>query len=214
MSIPKELSEDIPFLKEYLYGDAKKSYTFNGNFGPVIGIHGVYGGWMPDGIRSFMKQNDVSGTLVSWGSLTNSLENYLPKIDAEVNKYKYPILLGYSMGGIVALLYLNRYKAWDKIKKIITIASPLAGLNPRLRYVGKSLEEMSPKNSILKEVLNTRPPKDKVLSLFAHKDKFTPDPEVIKLNWPSVILPAESHGDIQNHHKWIDEILKKDLGII
>jgi hypothetical protein len=73
---------------------------------------------------------------------------------------------------------------------------------------------MSPKNSILKEVLSIRPPKDKVLSLFAYKDKFTPDPEAVKLNWPSIILPAESHGDIQNHHKWIDEILKKDLGII
>jgi hypothetical protein len=213
MSISKELSEDIPFLKEYLYGDAKKSYTFKGVYGPIIGMHGVYGGWMPDGIRFFMKQNDVSGILVSWGSLTNSLEDYLPKIDAEVMKYNYPILLGYSMGGILALLYTNRYKAWDKIKKIITIASPLAGLNPKLKYVGKSLGEMGPKNPILKEVLNIKPPKNKVFSLFAHKDKFTPNPEVIKLNWPSKILPAESHGDIQNHHKWIDEILKEDLGI-
>jgi len=213
MNVSNEIFEDLKYQKGYLFGHVRRSYKFSGKYGPVIGIHGVFGGWMPDSLGYFMRQNDVGGKLVSWGSLTRGFETYFPKLDTEIMKYKNPVLLGYSTSGILVILYAERFKAWNRIKKIITIATPFAGVDPKLSLVGKSLREMVLGNSILDEVLNIKPPKDKILSLFANEDKFTPNPEKIKLNWPSIILPAKSHGDIQNHYKWIEKILKSELGI-
>lgn len=168
---------------------------------------------MPDGPLAFMRQNNVAGELVFWGTLTDSLETYFPKLEQEIEKYADPYVFGYSMGGILAVLYAKRKNAWNKIKKIITVAAPLPGIIPELAFLGKAIQETVPGSPIIKEILDLHPPENKVLSLFANEDKFTPNPERIKLNWPSIILSAGSHGDIQNHHKWTDEIFKKQLGI-
>ena len=37
--------------------------------------------------------------------------------------------------------------------------------------------------------------------------------DLIEINWPKVITKAQSHGDIQNHQKWFEKILKSELGI-
>jgi len=214
MNILKELQEDTIYIKECLFDGANKEYKFSGKYGPVIGIHGVFGGWTKDSLRKFMTQNQVEGKLIYWGSLTDALEDYFPKLETEMKKYNKPTLIGFSSGGLLAILYIERFKLWDKINKIITVATPFSGNPAYAQHFGKSIKDTLPESDIIKEIVNLNPPKDKVLSIFAKEDKFTHHPERIKLNWPSIVLPAQGHGDLQNHYEWINDILKKELNII
>lgn len=212
MSLSKEVSETIIYLREVLRGDVYKKFEFDGKNGPIIGIHGVFGGWVDAGIKTYMKSRGVCGSLVYFGSLTRGLDYYLPSVDEEIKKHPNALILGYSGGGLLALRFAQKY-GWDGFGKIITIETPFNGIPRFYGFLGKTLRELQTRSQVLIEILALKPPPNKVLSLFALEDYFTPNPKELKLNWPTVVLGARSHGDLQNHKEWIAQILDAELGI-
>jgi pimeloyl-ACP methyl ester carboxylesterase len=210
MSAKKEAQEDFNFyLVETRTEKPFQKYEFGGQNGPIIGIHGVTGGWAKDGLKRFMEENNVSGTLMYLGKLLNRIDSYLPILDTELKKHKLPTLVGLSTGGLIALRYASKYNAWDRINKIVTIATPFMGYTKLLKYVFPNLQDLVNSSEILTEIRNFKPPENKVISLFAKEDKMIPKPNKIQLNWPSIITNAQSHGDILNHQKWYQDELKK-----
>lgn len=129
----KEVVDDSLIIREAITSGALKEYRFNGTNGPAIMIQGAgISGWTKDGARLFMKENDVEGVLTYWGMLTKVIDSYLDRLNAEVECYPHSTLVGYSAGGFIALGYVEKY-GWDKIKNIVTIATPLMGSQKNLR---------------------------------------------------------------------------------
>lgn len=212
MGLCKEASENIIYLREVLRGSVCKKFEFDGKNGPIIGIHGVFGGWVGQGIKTYMQSRGVCGSLVNFGSLTRGLDYYLPSVYEEVKKHPNALILGYSAGGLLALRFAEKY-GWDSFDKIITIGAPFNGISQLYGFLGKTLRELKTRSQILVEILALKPPPNKVVSLFALEDRLIPNPKELKLNWPTVVLGARSHGDIQYHLHWIEQILDAELGI-
>jgi hypothetical protein len=216
--------EDSHYLKEILFGNARTGGEFNESFrksGSVIAFPGVFGGWMEDGVKGYMKENPVKGKIVTWGSFTNGIENkrYFNKIDETVKKYPNSVILAYSAAGLSLLLWADRNQAWDSFNKIITIGTPFRGaqtiknLVKFLSFFGQTFKDVAPNSGLIDRVNKIVPPDGKVISIFGIGDEFTPNPKDLKLNWPKLVLDAESHGDLQNHGAWIANILDVELGI-
>ncbi len=213
MKITDEFLEDYYFFEEAMFDDACQEYIYEGINGPIIGIHGVLYGWPEDGLRAFMKKHKVKGQLLYLGSLMYGIKQYFKQLDIAFSKYKNPLILGFSAGGFLALDYVNKNNLWKKINKIITIGTPFNGIHQLYKVAGKTAKEVVPGSPLLGRIRKINPPKDKVLSIFAKKDRFVGNPDLIEINWPKVITKAQSHGDIQNHQKWFEKILKSELGI-
>lgn len=214
VSLKKELVEDLRFyIIETRTEKPFQSYEFEGSSGPIIGVHGVTGGWSKNGLKKFMTENNVSGSLMYLGNLLGKIDSYLPAVDAEVKKHTYPTLVGLSVGGLILLRYASAYKAWDKINKIITIGTPFMGYTKFLKTIFPKLEDLTGSSDILTEIRKLQPPKDKVISIFAKEDKMIPKPNKIQLNWPSIITDAQGHGDILNHQTWWKDTLLQSINI-
>src|SRR3989344_5888891 len=120
MGLSKERKNQTARLKEVLNGEAVRTYEFPGPHGPVIGIHGVFGAWFDGGIKNYMLQNNIGGSLVHLGTLIRGLETYLPDIEDKIEEYPNALILGYSVGGILALKYAQ-HRGWNNFRKIIKI---------------------------------------------------------------------------------------------
>ena len=213
MSLRDEAKENLAIVNETLFNGALREYRFDGINGPLIAIHGAgLSGWTKDGIRSFMPEYNVRGVLKYVGILTKGIDSYLPLLDEEVRRYPRPTLVGFSTGGFIVLRYAEKY-GWENVKNIVTIATPFGGNLEKYKAFGKSIEETTAGSPLLNEIVNLNPPIGIVTSVFASEDVHTPDPLAFGLNWEKVITGAKSHGDIQNHQKWYDNILKHAIGI-
>lgn len=62
------------------------------------------------------------------------------------------ILIGHSMGGLIAAFYALRLDAKKNISKVITIGSPLKGTQVAKIGIGKCVLEMVPGSSFIKEL--------------------------------------------------------------
>ena len=214
MSLRKELKEDSQFIKEVLKGAAAKEYVFSGKYGPVVAMHGINGGWTRDGLRLFMEENDVAGTLVYRNLIKPNLETHLLALKSHIEDYDNPLLVGLSAGGLLMLDTVNRYDLWGRIKKIVTIATPFGGIDYKfLAGAGSGVADVVKGSEYINRIAQIHPPEDKIISIFAREDKFLPHPESLKLDWQVIITDAQAHGEVQNHQKWYSSILKKELGI-
>lgn len=215
MELTSKVLEDAKYFYETIFGKAKETQIFKGKYGPVIGISGVYGGWVNNGLKKYMEVNCVRGVLSRYDNFTNGLESYFPRIQEDINKNPGSLIVAYSAAGLSALLLAKRFNLWNRFKKIITVGAPFRGVEtpPLVKSLGQTFIDISPESSLINEVLQIKPPKEKVLSIFAEQDEHIPSPKHLKLNWPTVVLGAKSHGDIQNHQVWIANILDSELGI-
>lgn len=214
MSMFQEAIEDIKYIYENLSDYPKCEFRFSGFRGPIVALHGVGGGWTKDGLRRYMKVNRVGGVLNYFGGMEDGLDGYVDRIGRLVADTPNALILGFSAGGILALKYAQRY-GWNSFSKIITVASPLFGSPPArlLSFKGKTYQQLSPGSNYLDEIVNIKPPSEKVMSVFAEQDIKAPFKEVKTLNWPVVIVEAKSHGQIHNNYRTLEHIINKELQI-
>lgn len=214
MSFKKELHEDIGSAVEAVLERTMRSYEFVGRgHKSLVAVNGFGFGWRKKGLRSLMERYDLSGELLNWNLFKYRIDHYISRFDHVVQKYKRPLLMGFSSGGYILLLWASRGNKWDEIEGIITVATLFHG-NPRLsKHLGGVLRETVPEAPILNEVLAINPPSGKVVSLLPSEDKFGTLPESIKLNWQTIKTDARSHGDIQNHMKWYENIVREKLSL-
>jgi pimeloyl-ACP methyl ester carboxylesterase len=215
MLLLRELCHDLKYPKDVIIDNANSEFRFDGKNGPIIALHGVGGCWAKNGFRKYLEQNNVCGTLAYFGAMTDNLDNHVDKIAKYIDRYANPFIIGFSAGGIIALKYAEKYRAWNKLRRIITIATPLFGspIASKLGFVGKTFEQLSVGSMYLEEVRKIKPPKGKVLSVFAEKDLKAPFENVQTVNWEVMLTGAQSHGEIHNNYKIIEPIINKELGI-
>jgi pimeloyl-ACP methyl ester carboxylesterase len=212
MSLRKEVTEDAKFIYELLLKDASREFTFEGVAGPLVAINGIGGGWSEGGLRSFMQENGVRGKLIYKNLLLQPLKSQIPLIAEEIARYENAIVVGFSAGGLMMLNAVDKYNLWSQIKKVITIATPLDGINIKpLDFLNESLKDVQKGSDFLREIEAISPPNDKVVSIFAKEDKFIPHPERIHISWNKIITEARSHGDIQNNRQWYTSILSAEI---
>jgi pimeloyl-ACP methyl ester carboxylesterase len=128
---------------------------------PILLIHGylwdwtcwVYFKWRFDreglGPVYTINLKDVSASIYDYAEQVGKLAK---KIEQETGKREL-ILIGHSMGGLVACSYAFQVAPKGKVKMVITIGSPLGGtLMARLGFIGKSAKEMLPDSDLVKQV--------------------------------------------------------------
>ncbi len=205
-----EIKEDLSFLKQSFFNKTFKEYRYDGINGPVIGIHGVLAGWPVNGARQFMVSNKIKGVLMYLGPFLNNIDSYLPKIVSEIKNYPNPTLVGFSNGGFLAIRYAQKF-GWNKIKNIITVATPFNGNSKKYQFIGDSIRETLEGSTFINKIRLFNSPENKIVSIFAKEDKHTSHPELLKLNWPVIITNAQSHGEIQNHQEYFAQIILNEL---
>lgn len=209
-----QLAENLQYIQETLLGKTKKQIEIDGKLGPVIGVHGVFGGWTENSLRKYLFDKNIKASLPNFGYLLEGIDSYLSKIHEEVLKYPNAILFGFSAGGLSLLRYADKF-GWEGFEKIITVGTPFNGVSvrPFLRSLGKTFEDISPGSLMLEQIKRIEPPAGKVLSIFSMTDGFMPNPESTKFNWPTVVLGTKSHGNLQNHSVFLENVLDAELGI-
>lgn len=213
MSRSREIISDLEHYKAILFDQAWSRYEFSGRRGPIIGITGVGGGWHRP-VRDYILGHDIGGTLAYFGFLGNGIDYYLPRLDDEIKKHPSSVILGFSGGGFIALRYAEKY-GWDNVRKIITVATPFAGVSNLPSQLGETFRELTPGSKFLKEIVAIKPPEpNKVLSLLSFEDRYTPNPYNLKLNWSSAVLEGKSHGSLQSTWDKISNVLESELEIL
>lgn len=109
MSLAKEIKEDIRAFWESTFEGAKDRFEFQGENGPIIAVHGIWGIWTKWGLRDYMKRKNVRGVLVDFGSLDRGIDSYVGQLKDEIERFPGALLLGFSAGGFVALKYAQQY---------------------------------------------------------------------------------------------------------
>lgn len=91
----------------------------------------------------------------NFASIATITKNSLPKKIAAIKKLKNCdniILIGHSMGGIVASYYSEYLDKAGLIKAVVTIGSPLQGTKVSVSGAGKNAREMCPNTEFLQEL--------------------------------------------------------------
>lgn len=91
---------------------------------------------------------------INLGSPFNSIDSYTQKVKKQIEEIgsKEIILIGHSMGGLIATYYDHHYAKPGEIKLIITLGSPMEGTRVASLGYAKCTEEMLPGSALLKNL--------------------------------------------------------------
>lgn len=147
----QEIVSDTRFLVEVMTGSAYKEYRFEGERGPIVGIHGVLSGWPKYGLRNLMEEEGIRGHLLYMGNLTHGIKTYLDEFDKAIAESVNPTIVSCSAGGFVALKWAQKYNKWNEINKIITLGTPFNGIPKGIEILGKTVKEITSGSNFLEE---------------------------------------------------------------
>ncbi len=74
------------------------------------------------------------------------------EIDSEFGEHTPIILVGFSMGGIVARYYLQKLGGYKRVSSLFTISSPHRGSYLAYFYLGKGTRQLRPNSEFLNEL--------------------------------------------------------------
>jgi len=143
-----------------------------GDRGPAIFVGGTWGFWPIVDLRKYLEKNGVMAYFFDEAlkekdinEVTKRLKDFI--LENEINN---PILVGHSLGGLVAVNYIKRYG--DKgIKRVLCICSPFYGVRDfKLlnRFVNKQIVKDSKYLDKVREVKNTK----KIVCVHGKWDQF------------------------------------------
>jgi triacylglycerol lipase len=146
----------------------------------VVFIHGWLGG---NPVFFFLKhaleQKGIRVYMTNFGWLTRDITKSAEKLKEyiETHKLQDVVLVGASLGGIIAYTYVQQFKGWEKVSALVTIGTPFHGSSPAayLGFLSTSARQVSPDSSFLRKLKNQsllHP--DRVYSISAKKDEFVP----------------------------------------
>jgi triacylglycerol esterase/lipase EstA (alpha/beta hydrolase family) len=146
---------------------------------PVILIHGVLvndGVWF--GFRRHLVSQSIGGVYtVNYGPPYADIERFAGQLAARVEHVcaatgaRRIVLVGHSMGGLVARAYLRRFGA-ERVELLITIGTPHHGSVLAWSYPGRCLAQMRPRNAWLSELNRDEsdPPPVPITSIWSRHD--------------------------------------------
>lgn len=140
---------------------------------PIFLIHGYLyrsGGWayIYYHLRKRGYQNIYT---INLGSPFQSIEDYAQAVKKKIDDIGAPeiILIGHSMGGVIATYYDRHLAKPGSVKQIITLGSPLEGTRLTFLGFGACVNEMSIGSSLLK-TLSKEPSQTPYLHIASRND--------------------------------------------
>ncbi len=164
---------DSRFLFERLTTPIKEIEELPGNDPPVIAVHGIFGGWPSFGLKKYLLDTERHSYLLDWGNQTNHFESYVDRLTDFIIKHeiKNPILIGTSVGGLIAIECALKL-GWDKIEKVVTLAAPYDGVNvPKIADIFPDVKEVRPGKRLIEEINNLIIPDGKIISIRGKEDE-------------------------------------------
>jgi triacylglycerol esterase/lipase EstA (alpha/beta hydrolase family) len=146
---------------------------------PVLLIHGVL---VNDGMwflprRRLARLGAGPIYTINYGPPHGDIEDFADQLAAKVDEIcaatgaERVVLVGHSMGGLVARAYLRRFGG-DRVAKLITIGTPHHGSVLAWSFPGRGLEQMRPGNPWLVELNRDEgtPPPAPIVSIWSQHD--------------------------------------------
>lgn len=168
-------SKDKTFIKAIDFRMLKPGVRYSlGNKPQVIVIKGFPGLWRHDDLLKYFKEKNISACILDFGLQVKSIRSYTKKLDSFVkeNEIINPVIVGFSMGGIIAVDYANK-SSWKNIDKVVSIATPFKGVRA-MKYapflpLAKDLKHNS---KLIKQLSEIVPPKDKLVCIYGSWDQY------------------------------------------
>ena len=127
------------------------------NSHPVILIHGLWNtAYSMEWLASFLEKKGFSVINYQFSpndgsvflhTLAQSLKDFIE--EKGITKCD---IVGYSMGGMIAQLYIQEYEGYKKVKKCVTISSPHKGTLDAYFLFGKGSRELQPSSDFIKKL--------------------------------------------------------------
>lgn len=123
---------------------------------------------------------------ISLEPVYTSIENYVEPVSRRIDEVlaatgaKQVILIGHSMGGLVARACLRRYGT-ARVKQLLTLGTPHAGSELARIGIGENARQMTPGNAWLKALASEAPAADTVIVYSPHDNFVLPQSN---LQWP------------------------------
>lgn len=127
--------------------------------GPVLLIHGVLvndGIWIP--FRRYLSRSGIAPVYtLNYGPPLADIERFAEQLDAKIDAIRVAtgaervLLIGHSMGGLVARAYLRRFGG-RRVARLITLGTPHHGSVLAYLFPGRSLAQLRPRNAWLAEL--------------------------------------------------------------
>jgi predicted alpha/beta hydrolase family esterase len=164
------VKEGLSFPLTYFLSFFPYELSWKGTGTPLLLIHGYLNSslvWFYHGKR--FQKNDIGPVYtVFLGKPFLSIREYAKKvqekavqIQKETNRNDL-ILVGHSMGGIVAAYYALKLADKTHVKAVLTMGSPFHGTKVAKIAFGECAHEMAPSSILLKEIEEERRKKPKI----------------------------------------------------
>jgi len=186
---------------------------------PVLLLHGVMcnaGVWSP--MRRYLADRGIAPIYaLSYGPPLASIDRFADQVAEKMGAIRHAtgaaqvIVIGHSMGGLVARAYMRRYGTAD-VRRVITIGTPHQGSMLAKLFPGRSLSQMRPRNAWLDELrsatVDREPP---IVSLWSwHDSMVAPQTSSVLERAENIALMGVGHNalltDTQVMKRVADEI--------
>lgn len=168
---------------------------------PILLLHGVgcnAGVW--SGFRRHLEQRGIGPVYaLSYGPPLASIEHFADQAATRIGDIQTAtgasqiVLVGHSMGGLVARAYLRRYGG-AKVRRLITIGTPHQGSMHAWLMAGASLAQMRPSNAWL-AALNSNADGVPVASIWSwHDSMVTPQTSSRIDSGDNIVLAGVAHN--------------------
>ena len=168
---------------------------------PILLLHGVgcnAGVW--SGFRRRLEQRGLGPVYaLSYGPPLASIEHFADQVAARIGDIEAAtgasqvVLVGHSMGGLVARAYLRQYGG-AKVRRLITIGTPHHGSMHAWLMAGVSLAQMRPANAWL-AALNGHTGNVPVASIWSWHDSMVTPQTSSRIDWgDNVVLTGVAHN--------------------
>jgi triacylglycerol lipase len=157
---------------------------------PVLLIHG-YGcsraAWWWQ--RRRLEAAGWSVATINLEPLYTSIENYVEPLSRRIDEVlgesaaKRLILVGHSMGGLVARAYLRRHGA-SKVRQLVTLGTPHGGSELAKIGFGENARQMQPGSPWLAALASEAPPVEVLVVFSPHDNYVVPQ---ANLEWPGAL---------------------------
>jgi triacylglycerol lipase len=187
-----------PFERWWMAPDAPRRQSPGRT--PVLLIHGYLCNrglwwWLRRGLEArgvATATVDLEPPLSGIDDLAESLHARMQALRPETGGDRV-VLIGHSMGGLVARAYMRRYGV-EGVAKLITLGSPHHGTELARFAIGQNAREMQPDSHWIRELSKAEPPPVPTINVWSARDNFVAPQDSSRLaGAQEIVLPVPGH---------------------
>jgi len=120
------------------------------------------------------------------------------------------VLITHSKGGLIGKYLVTFYDKNERVKKLITVATPFNGSAITKFFRQKAIKELSPDSDIIKELHKEKEPNRKVTSIYGVFDNHIwPESSCHLEGAENIQVEAHGHHKILNNGRVIDIVMRR-----